>query len=140
MPKGVVPLPVLSPPKAPGKVCTNKSSTSFHVDDDGKFGQHHRYGSPDWQQGPDGGATVIEVGTADEATPASIADRLAAKLQGQADQYSEDAIEYDLSHGVRIELRFEFIDTDNINLDDKWLPFPAGRVLLAAEAHLVPWF
>jgi hypothetical protein len=60
LPKGAVPLPVLHPPKAPPTVCTNKSSTSFHIDDDGKYGQHYRYGSPEWQQAHSYGRQVIE--------------------------------------------------------------------------------
>lgn len=37
-------------PKHPGKVCTNKTSTSFHINDGGKFAQHYQYGSDEWER------------------------------------------------------------------------------------------
>lgn len=60
VPDGIVPLPVLHPPKAPGKICTNQSSVKFHIDDDGKYGQHYRYLSPEWQRMHTYGRQVIE--------------------------------------------------------------------------------
>lgn len=60
LPVGAVPLPVLNPPKHPGKVCQNKSSTTFHIDDGGKYAQHYRYGSPSWHQAHSYGRQVIE--------------------------------------------------------------------------------
>lgn len=62
LPKGVVPLP-LTPadvPKAQGAICKNKSSVSFHIDDDGKYGQYYRYLSPEWQRAHSHGRQVIE--------------------------------------------------------------------------------
>lgn len=60
LPAGAVPLPVLNPPKAPGKVCTNKTSTSFHIDEGGKYAQHYRYGSAEWKKAHTYGRQVIE--------------------------------------------------------------------------------
>lgn len=58
--KTAAPLPVKSPPKAPGKVCTNMSSTTFHLDDDGKYGQYYRFQSPDWRAMHSYGRQTVE--------------------------------------------------------------------------------
>ncbi|MPT14554.1 MAG: hypothetical protein E2601_06570 [Microbacterium sp.] len=42
-------LPILNRPKAIGKICTNKTSTSFDITDEGKFGQHYQYGTDAWE-------------------------------------------------------------------------------------------
>ncbi|WP_262002335.1 hypothetical protein [Microbacterium sp. Mcb102] len=34
---------------APGKVCDNKTSTSFHINDGGLFEQYYQWGSKEWQ-------------------------------------------------------------------------------------------
>jgi hypothetical protein len=47
---GVVPLPVLEPPRAPGPICTNKSSVTVSTDVGAKYRQHYRYGSPEWDE------------------------------------------------------------------------------------------
>lgn len=57
---GVVALPVLHPPKAPGACCTNSTSVQFHINDGGKYEQHHRYKSPEWQRIHSYGRQVIE--------------------------------------------------------------------------------
>lgn len=57
---GKVALPVLHPPKAPGKCCTNGTSVKFHINDGGKYEQHHRYKSPEWQRIHSYGRQVIE--------------------------------------------------------------------------------
>ncbi|MBQ3358539.1 MAG: hypothetical protein IJG47_06530 [Microbacterium sp.] len=57
---GKVALPVLHPPKAPGQICTNASSVKFNVNDGGKYEQHHRYKSPEWQLIHSYGRQVIE--------------------------------------------------------------------------------
>ncbi|WP_157534392.1 hypothetical protein [Microbacterium sp. Leaf320] len=46
---GRILLPIINTPKAPGKLCTNKTSTSFDYTDDGKFGQHYQYGTDEWE-------------------------------------------------------------------------------------------
>ncbi len=43
-------LPILDLPKAPGKACTNKTSTSFHINDGGTNPQHYRFGTPEWEE------------------------------------------------------------------------------------------
>lgn len=43
-------LPVLNAPKTPGKICTNKTSTSFDLKDEDKYGQYYQYGSDEWEQ------------------------------------------------------------------------------------------
>lgn len=58
--EGRVPLPVLSPPRAPGKICTNQSSTSFDAKLGLKYQQHLRYGSPEWEDVHTPGRQVIE--------------------------------------------------------------------------------
>jgi hypothetical protein len=60
LPEGVVPLPVLSPPKAPGKICTNASSVTFDAELGAKYRQHHRYGSPEWDDMHTYGRQTIE--------------------------------------------------------------------------------
>lgn len=57
---GAVAMPVLSPPKAPGPCCTNTTSVKFHISDGGKYEQHHRYKSPEWQRIHSYGRQVIE--------------------------------------------------------------------------------
>lgn len=57
---GKVALPVLHPPKSPGKCCTNGTSVKFHINDGGKYEQHHRYKSPEWQRIHSYGRQVIE--------------------------------------------------------------------------------
>lgn len=47
-------------PKAPGLVCTNKTSVKFNLDDDDKYGQHYRYKSPLWKRAHSYGRQVIE--------------------------------------------------------------------------------
>lgn len=42
-------LPILNKPAAPGKLCNNKTSTSFDIIDDGKYGQHYQYGTNEWE-------------------------------------------------------------------------------------------
>lgn len=42
-------LPILNKPAAPGKLCNNKTSTSFDITDDGKYGQHYQYGTSEWE-------------------------------------------------------------------------------------------
>jgi hypothetical protein len=60
LPAGAVPLPVLSPPKAPGDICTHRSSTTFNTDDGSKWQQHYRYGTPEWERAHSYGRQVIE--------------------------------------------------------------------------------
>lgn len=57
---GAVAMPVLSPPKAPGPCCTNTTSVKFHISDGGKYEQHHRYKSSEWQRIHSYGRQVIE--------------------------------------------------------------------------------
>lgn len=58
--KGAVLLEVQSPPKAPGKVCTNRKSVKFNQDDDGKYGQYYRYKTEMWRRAHSYGRQVIE--------------------------------------------------------------------------------
>lgn len=60
LPPGVVPLPVLNPPKAPGRICTNTNSVTFSLDDGDKYEQHYRYGSPEWDEVHTYGRQTIE--------------------------------------------------------------------------------
>lgn len=57
---GLTTIPVLNPPAAPGKICTNQSSVKFNLDDGGKYEQHYRYRSVEWQQAYSYGRQVIE--------------------------------------------------------------------------------
>lgn len=88
LPKGAVPLPVLMPPKAPGEVCTNKVSTTFDLDDGGKYEQYYRYGSPEWQRNYTYGRQVIESYNASLKDDANggVGDSARRRLRGTAAQ------------------------------------------------------
>lgn len=58
--KGAALLEVQSPPKAPGKACTNRKSVKFNQDDDGKYGQYYRYKTEMWRRAHSYGRQVIE--------------------------------------------------------------------------------
>ena len=84
---GKVTLPVLHPPKAPGRCCTNSTSVKFHVNDGGKYEQHHRYKSPEWQRIHSYGRQVIESynGSLKHADN-GLADSTSRRKRGEAGQ------------------------------------------------------
>lgn len=84
---GKVALPVLHPPKAPGPICSNGTSVKFHVNDGGKYEQHHRYKSPEWQRIHSYGRQVIESfnGSLKHADN-ELADASARRLRGEVGQ------------------------------------------------------
>ena len=43
-------LPILNLPKAPGKLCTNKQSVTFDLQDEGKYGQYYQHGTDEWER------------------------------------------------------------------------------------------
>lgn len=43
-------LPILNKPQAPGKLCTNKLSVTFHLRDEGRYGQYYQYGTDEWER------------------------------------------------------------------------------------------
>ena len=75
------------PPKAPGKCCTNRTSVKFHINDGGKYEQHHRYKSPEWQRVHSYGRQVIESfnGSLKHADN-ELADASARRLRGEVGQ------------------------------------------------------
>lgn len=81
-------LPVLNAPKTPGKVCTNKTSTSFDLTDEGKYGQYYQYGSDEWEAHYDHARSQVESVNAyvkDESTFA-LAQPGRRRMRGRAAQ------------------------------------------------------
>ena len=81
-------LPVLNVPKTPGKVCTNKTSTSFDLTDEGKYGQYYQYGSDEWEDHYDHARSQVESVNAyvkDESTFA-LAQPGRRRMRGRAAQ------------------------------------------------------
>lgn len=78
----------MSPPKSSGKVCTNKTSTTFDTDDGGKYEQYYRYGSAEWQQAHSYGRQVIESYNASlkEGSYGGVGDPARRRLRGTVAQ------------------------------------------------------
>lgn len=85
---GVVPIPILKPPKAPGDICRNKVSTSFHLDEGGKYQQHYRYLSKEWQTAYTYGRQVVESFNAGlkESSTLNLGDASRRRLRGATAQ------------------------------------------------------
>lgn len=55
-----LPVPDEQLPKAPGHICTNDSSVTFDANLGAKYRQHHRYGTPEWDDAHTYGRQTIE--------------------------------------------------------------------------------
>jgi hypothetical protein len=84
---GVVPLPVTKTPKAPGKICTNKSSVTIDDEVGIRYAQHFRYGSPEWDHTHTYGRQTVEsYNKSLKRADNSLHDSTNRRLQGEAEQ------------------------------------------------------
>lgn len=84
---GVATLPVVKTPKAPGKVCTNKSSVTIDDEVGIRYAQHFRYGSPEWEAVHTYGRQTVEsYNMSLKRADNSLHDATNRRLQGEAEQ------------------------------------------------------